>query len=104
MRNKILAVAVVIGGLSSISPDFAEGEAGLKSEQLGRFQSFVASQAHPSYAFSGTLVVGAVLPAEGVTYYTVPADYSVPQYRYTVVNNQTVLVDPGTRKVIQIVP
>ena len=31
------------------------------------------------------------------TYYEVPAEYSVKDYRYTVVNNCTVLVDQGER-------
>jgi hypothetical protein len=104
MRKKILAIAALVGGLSSFSPAFAEGEAGLKTELHGRFQSFVATKAHPSYALSGTLVVGTVLPAEGVTYYEVPAEFGVPTLRYTVVNNRTVLLDPGTRRVVQIIP
>ena len=47
--------------------------------------------------------VGAVLPSSGVTYYEVPAEYGVRDYRYTVVNDRTVLVDPRTHRVIQIV-
>jgi Protein of unknown function (DUF1236) len=33
----------------------------------------------------------------------VPAGYGVRDYRYTVVNHRTVLVDPRTHRVIQIV-
>jgi len=36
--------------------------------------------------------VGAVLPEDGVTYYDVPPEYGVHDYRYTVVNGRTVLV------------
>ena len=49
------------------------------------------------------LAVGVVLPEDGVTYYDVPAEYGVRDYRYTVVNDRTVLVDPRTRRVVQIV-
>lgn len=87
-----------------VAPAYAEGEAGIKAEMLGKFQSYVASKTHPSYTYSSPLGVGAVLPAEGVIYYEVPAEYGTPNYRYTVVNNQTVLVEPGTRRIIQVIP
>jgi hypothetical protein len=44
-----------------------------------------------------------VLPSTGVEYYEVPAEYGVRDYRYTVVNNRTVLVDPRTHRVIQVI-
>jgi Protein of unknown function (DUF1236) len=47
--------------------------------------------------------VGAVLPSSGVTYYEVPAEYGVRNYRYTVVNDRTVLVDPRTHTVVQVI-
>jgi hypothetical protein len=102
--QRLLKMAALVGAVALSYSAYAEGEAGMKAEYLGPFHSYVASKAHPSFAFTSPVVVGAVLPAEGVVYYEVPADYGVPQYRYTVVNNQTVLVDPGTRKIIQIVP
>ena len=33
----------------------------------------------------------------------VPAEYGVRDYRYTIVNDRTVLVDPRTHRVIQII-
>ncbi|RXT16747.1 hypothetical protein B5U98_27495 [Bosea sp. Tri-39] len=47
--------------------------------------------------------VGAVLPESGVTYREVPAEYGVKEYRYTVVNNRTVLVEPRTRRIVQVI-
>ena len=44
-----------------------------------------------------------MLPAEGVTYYDVPAEYGASNYRYTVVNGRTVLVEPGSRRIVEIV-
>jgi hypothetical protein len=38
-----------------------------------------------------------------VTYYEVPSEYKVTKYRYTVVNNKTVLVDPSTRRVVEVI-
>lgn len=49
-------------------------------------------------------VVGDVLPSEGVTLYAVPSEYGVRDYQYTVVDNEPVLVDPSTRRVVEIVP
>jgi hypothetical protein len=44
-----------------------------------------------------------VLPEEGVTYYEVPAEYGARDYRYTVVNGRTVLVEPRSRRIVEIV-
>src|SRR6202043_1182779 len=51
----------------------------------------------------GAVVGGAVLPEQGVTYYDVPQEYGARDYRYTVVNNRTVLVDPRTRRIVEVV-
>jgi hypothetical protein len=48
-------------------------------------------------------VVGAELPEQGIQYYEVPSQYGATQYRYTVVNNRTVLVEPRTRRVVQVI-
>ena len=72
-------------------------------DQRPRFHSYVVERHHPSYAYDGDLRVGADLPGDGITYYDVPADYGTHDYRYTVVNNRTVLVDPRTHRVVEIV-
>jgi hypothetical protein len=72
-------------------------------DQRPRFHSYVVERHHPSYAYDGDLRVGADLPGDGVTYYDVPAEYGTHDYRYTVVNNRTVLVDPRTHRVVEIV-
>ena len=76
---------------------------GIVGDQQPRFRQYVIQQAPPSYTYREDLRVGAVLPAEGVTYYGVPAEYGVRGYRYTVVNDTPVLVEPGTRRVVQII-
>jgi uncharacterized protein DUF1236 len=47
--------------------------------------------------------VGGVLPDEGVSYYDVPPEYGARDYRYTVVNGRTVLVDPRTNRIVEVV-
>ncbi|WP_210492762.1 DUF1236 domain-containing protein [Microvirga antarctica] len=76
---------------------------GIAEQQQPQFREYVVTQKAPSYAYSEDVRVGAVLPEQGVTYYEVPADYKVQGYRYTVVNNTPVLVEPGTRRIVQIV-
>jgi Protein of unknown function (DUF1236) len=49
------------------------------------------------------VIVGGVLPETGVTYYDVPQTFGVTPYRYTVVNGRTVLVEPRTRRIVQVV-
>lgn len=76
---------------------------GIADQQQPQFRQYVVSQNPRSYTYSQQVSVGAVLPAEGVTYYEVPAEYKVPGYRYTVVNDTPVLVEPKTRRIVQIV-
>ena len=84
-------VGGVVGGV-------AGGVAGvLGVEQRPRFRTYVVEQRRPSYAYREQVRVGAQLPAEGVQYYEVPAEYGVRGYRYTVVNERPVLVDRSHR-------
>lgn len=76
---------------------------GISSELTPRFQRYVVEQRAPSYSYDQSVVVGTTLPATGVTYYAVPAEYGVSNYRYTVVNNQPVLVEPSTRRIVQVI-
>ena len=57
----------------------------------------------PSGRYSRQLTHHRSLPSSGVRYYEVPAEYGVKQYRYTVVNDRTVLVDPGSHRIVQVI-
>lgn len=76
---------------------------GIADDSRPRFRTYVTEQKRPSYKYSSEVRVGADLPESGVTYYDVPQEYGVTNYRYTIVNDRTVLVDPKTRRVIQII-
>jgi len=76
---------------------------GIADDARPRFHSYVVERRHPSYRYQSDVRVGAELPNSGVTYYEVPREYGTTQYRYTVVNDRTVLVDPGTHRIVQIV-
>ena len=79
---------------------------GLTGALAPRFHSYVVEERVPSYEWVGhpRVVVGDVLPAEGVRLYPVPREYGVTRYEYTVVDNEPVLVDPSTRRVVEVVP
>jgi uncharacterized protein YcfJ len=76
---------------------------GIAEDTRPRFRSYVSERRVPSYRYEREVKVGADLPKTGVTYYDVPKEYGVTKYRYTVVNDRTVLVDPGTHRIVQIV-
>jgi hypothetical protein len=94
-------VGAVVGGVVGGVIGGVNGVLGI--DQRPRFHSWAEEQHRPSYAYHEDLRVGAVLPEAGVTYYDVPPEYGVRDYRYTVVNGRTVLVDPRTRRVVEVV-
>jgi hypothetical protein len=75
---------------------------GISADHRTEFRTYVKEQKVPSVAYREKVVVGATLP-ETVTYREVPAKFGKTEYRYTVVNDQTVLVEPKTRKIVQII-
>ena len=75
----------------------------LGREEIPRFRTYAVEQRRPSYQYREDVRIGVILPEEGVTYYDVPPEYGVREYRYTVVNGRTVLVEPHTRRIVQIV-
>jgi len=83
----------VVGGVTGV----------LGIDQRPRFRSYVVEQHRPSYQYREDVRVGAVLPEQGVTYYEVPQEYGARDYRYTVVNGRTVLVEPRSRRIVEIV-
>ena len=90
-------VGAVVGGVTGAIAG------GIADQQQPQFRQYVVTRNVPSVRYQQEVQVGAVLPEQGVTYYEVPAEYGVRGYRYTVVNEVPVLVDPSTRRVVQII-
>jgi hypothetical protein len=88
--------AVVGGAVGAIA-------GGISDADRPRFREYVVHERVPSYRYDRDVRVGAELPREGVTYYKVPNEYGASRYRYTVVNNRTVLVDPQTHRVVEVI-
>jgi uncharacterized protein DUF1236 len=117
MRNHLIVAALVA---SVVTPVAAQAQSyttgvvrggvvveddapGIAIERRPAFREYVIRERVPNYAIPDRVVVGAVLPETGVTYYDVPESYGATPYRYTVVNGTTVLVEPRTRRIVQIV-
>jgi len=95
----------IVGGPAGAVVGATVGAAagGIADDSRPRFRTYVTGQRHHSYRYENDLRVGADLPSSGVTYYEVPREYGVTRYRYTVVNDRTVLVDPGTHRIVEII-
>src|ERR1700728_5186210 len=122
MRNKILAIAAIAGAISApiaaqaqsqITTGVVRGQSvivnedvdgsGIAVEQRPAFREYIVRERVPNYTIPDRVIVGGVLPEAGVTYYDVPQTYGVTPYRYTVVNGRTVLVDPRSRRIVQVI-
>jgi hypothetical protein len=88
-------VGAVVGGVGGAIVG------GMADRHRGPFRDYVVRQKHASYVYKEDVRVGAELPA-GVAYHDVPADYDVKNYRYAVVNDHSVLVDPKTNRIVQV--
>jgi len=93
-------VGAVVGGVVGGVMGGVAGILGM--DQRPRFRTYAVEQRRPSYQYSEDLRVGVVLPESGVSYYEVPQEYGIQEYRYTVVNGRTVLVEPRTRRIVEI--
>jgi hypothetical protein len=94
-------IGAIIGGTVGAATGTVGGILGV--DDRPRFREYAVRERRPSYRYSEELRVGAVLPEEGVTYYEVPAEYRAPGYRYTYVNDRPVLVEPRTRRIVEII-
>ena len=118
MQHRILAVAAVAAALgapalaqSDVTVGVAPGGPGVAVTESGgivvgqrpAFREYVIRERVPTYTIPDRVVVGTVLPEAGVTYYDVPQTFGATPYRYTVVNGETVLVEPRTRRIVQVV-
>lgn len=106
-------VGGIVGGAVGAGVGAATGAVGTAGNIVGsifgapddrpRFHEYTEQHHRPSFAYDGDLQVGAVLPRRGVVLYPVPRDFHVsPRYRYAVVNDRTVIVDPRSRRIVDI--
>jgi hypothetical protein len=92
-------VGIARGGSVVINEDID----GIAVDQRPAFREYIVRERVPNYTIPDRVVVGGVLPETGVTYYDVPQTFGITPYRYTVVNGQTVLIEPRTRRIVQVI-
>jgi len=94
------AVGGVVGGpVGAVVGAGVGATVGAAAEPPGPVVTYVERERVPSVAVTEQVVIGQPLPAT-VQLHTIPQYES---YRFAVVNNQRVIVDPGTRKVVKII-
>lgn len=115
MRNHLIiagVLAAVVTPVAAQAQSYTTGvarevvieeQAPISVEERPTFREYVVRERVPNYAIPDRVVVGTVLPENGVTYYDVPQRFGAMPYRYTVVNGETVLVEPRSRRIIQVV-
>jgi hypothetical protein len=119
MWNRILAITATVAAMSAPIAAQAQNDTvgiarggtvvinedidGIAVDQRPAFREYIVRERVPNYAIPDRVVVGGVLPEVGVTYYDVPQTFGVTPYRYTVVNGRTVLIEPRTRRIVQVV-
>jgi uncharacterized protein YraI len=87
-------VGAAVGGVAGLAIGGAAGQA---AEPPAEVRTFITSnRAEPVY-LDGEVVVGATVP-ESVVIHEIPRY----EYRYVNVNGQSVLVEPGSRKIIYV--
>lgn len=79
----------------------------ISTDDQNKLKQWVAQEKRTSVAVPAgtTVAVGSVLP-QNVTVYEIPASAGLPtltRYRYAVIDNKTVLIDPADRKIVYVV-
>jgi uncharacterized protein DUF1236 len=116
MRKYLLVTSLVMAAMSA--PIAAQAQTGtvgvtggvavddtlgIAPGQRSAFREYIVREKVPNYSIPDRIVVGGVLPETGVTYYDVPQTFGATPYRYTVVNGRTVLVEPRSRRIVQVI-
>ena len=115
MRNTtfaVAAIAVAAGapmaaraqtvGLAPAPGVVVEGTPGITVERQPAFREYVIHERIPNHFIPDPVIVGGMLPESGVTITRCRSHLPPSPYLYTVVNGETVLVEPRTRRIIQV--
>src|SRR5262249_36142530 len=84
------------------APVVVDGGPTIAVEQRPAFREYVVEQRVPAFRVPDRVVVGSTLPQTRITYYHGPQRFGATTYRYTVVNGETVLVEPRSRRIVEV--
>jgi formylmethanofuran:tetrahydromethanopterin formyltransferase len=102
MKARIVTAAAALLLMGSAASAQTTTTTTITKDQEAKVKTFVMKEKKPSMKITESVTVGAVLPSS-VQFYELPADVGVTQYRYTVVNDKAVLVEPSSRKINDII-
>jgi hypothetical protein len=105
MATGAVAGAIVGGPVGAVVGGVIGAIAGstLSALEAAQVQQYAATQNTPSVRVQERVAPGQTLSAQ-VPVYAIPPDIGVrTPYGYTVLNEQTVLVDPQTRQIVQVI-
>ena len=94
-------LGAVVGGAIGAAVGTANGILGVDRRE--RFRIYALAERRPSFSYSGGFRTGTVLPEDGVVYYDVPPEFALSGYNYTIVNDHPVLVEPRTRRIVEVI-
>jgi hypothetical protein len=94
MKTLIIGAALAV---SAIAPAFAQAII-IEPE----VREYVVREGRSSVVYDGDIAVGTVLPGE-VEIYAIDEPSIDTDYRYAVINDRRVIVEPSSRRVIEIV-
>ena len=102
-RGEMIAgpLGAAVGSAIGAAVGTANGILGIDRRE--RFRVYALGERRPSFALAGPVRVGTVLPEDGVVYYDVPREFALPEYGYTIVNGHPVLVEPRTRRIVEVI-
>lgn len=98
----------IAGPLGAAIGSAIGGTVGAANEILGvdrreRFRIYTLAERRPSFPFKGVVRVGTVLLEDGVVYYDVPPEFALQGLNYAIVNGHPVLVEPSTRRIVEVI-
>lgn len=110
MKKMILIAAGALMALPAYAQTTGSGsstttttrETTITNEQAGKVRTYIQRENVPSVTVREQVTVGGTLPG-AVELRSFPADVGVSEYRYTVINGRTYLVEPGTRRVVRVI-
>ena len=111
VTKALLFAAVAVGASASFALDSFHhlqtvGQspgAILPADQKSKFLAYVKGQRPLPRSLSRRVSVGDVLPDSGLLYYDIPLSYGLGLLRFTVVDGETVIVDPATSRAVDVI-
>ena len=100
MKKLILAAVIAAAPVAVLAQTSTTTT--ITTDQQSKVKTYVMKEKPASAKVTETISIGTALPSS-VTLHTLPSDVGVTQYRYAVVNDKTVLVEPSSRKIVQII-